>query len=765
MLLPALAFLAGVCTLQWCAELPPYYGYLLAVLALLLLRLPAFRYLSVFVLGFFWAALHAEAVLTTELDSSLERRTLLVEGTILDLPRHLPGRRIRFPLYIERLEAGAGWEDFGATARISWYETDNVPAPGERWQLAVRLKRPHGFANPGGFDYERWLFQQRVRATGYVRQDVRNRRISAGGVSVVNGLRYRLMAFHDSLDKGGTALSLVRALTIGDRSAVSPQQWDLLRATGTSHLMAISGLHISLVAAMVFWVASHLWRRSAWLTERIPAVKAAALYALAAAVLYALLSGFSIPTRRAVIMLGVVMLAIASGRYASLPQVLCLAVFATLLIDPMSVLAAGWWLSFWAVTVIAWFVTGRIGRRGRAQKWVFMHVALAICMFPMSLVFFQQASLTAPLANIIAVPWVGMLVVPLAMLGTLLFFLSEDAAGLLFRLSGWLLDVIWPWLDWLSRQEFTSWEQHQPVPWTLLPALAGLALLFMPRGMPGRWLGIMLLLPLFTVMPEVPEPGVARVTLLDVGQGLAAVVRTRHHTLVYDTGPGFGPAFDAGDSVLVPFLRQQGVHTLDVLVVSHGDNDHIGGAESLLRAYPAARIISSVPGEFPADRVSRCRQGQQWTWDGVEFLMLHPGPENVVAGNDGSCVLRVEAAGGNRLLLTGDIERAAEYRLLRSQADALSAAVLVVPHHGSKTSSLPEFIRAVAPEIAVFPAGHLNRFNFPDPKVMERYASAGAALYQTGESGAVTVELGGVATAPVVSRYRQERPRYWSPAD
>lgn len=765
MLLPALAFLAGVCTLQWCAELPPGYSYILAVISLLLLRLPFFRYLAIFVLGFFWAAFRAEAVLATQLDSRLERRTLLVEGTVLELPRQLTGGRIRFPFHVERLDAGAGWVDFGARVRLSCYHTDIAPAPGERWQLAVRLKRPHGFANPGGFDYERWLFEQRIRATGYVRKDVRNQRIAAGEVSVIRDLRHRLMAFHDGLDEGGTALSLVRALTIGDRSAIVPDQWDRLRATGTSHLMAISGLHISLVAAMVFWLASHAWRRSGRLTEYIPARKAAAMFALVAALLYALLAGFSIPTRRAVIMVGVMMLAVASGRYSSLLQVLCLAVFATLLIDPLSVLAAGWWLSFWAVTVIAWLVTGRIGREGFAQKWIFMHVVLAISMAPLLLVFFQQASLTAPLANIVAVPWVGMLVVPLAMFGTLLFTVSEDAAGLLFELSGWLLDLVWPWLDWLASLDFTSWYQHQPIPWTLLPALAGLALLFVPRGMPGRWLGLLLLLPLFVITPLWPGPGAARVTLLDVGQGLAAVVQTQNHTLVYDTGPGFGPAFDAGRSVLVPFLRRQGVRALDMLIISHGDNDHIGGADSLLHAYSAASILSSVPEKLPDHAVHHCRQGQRWNWDGVEFLVLHPASATGLTGNNASCVLRIEAMGGYRLLLTGDIESAAELQLLSSRADVLPAEVLVVPHHGSKTSSLPAFIRAVAPEIAVFPAGHLNRFHFPDRDVVARYDAAGATRYQTGESGAVGIDLAADSTDPVVSRYREENPRYWSPQD
>lgn len=762
MLLPALAFLAGVYTLQWCAALPPAYSYALAGVALLLLWSRSLRLVAVFVLGFFWAALRAEAVLGTELPGHLERQTLVVEGKVLDLPRRLSDRGVRFLFFVERLDAGAGWVDFGARVRLGWYETGVLPAPGERWQLVVRLKRPHGFANPGGFDYEQWLFQRRIRATGYVRSDARNQPLTAAELSVISALRFRLLAFYDGLEADGSALAMIRALTIGDRGAIAPAQWEVLRLTGTSHLMAISGLHVSLVAGLVFWLFRTAWSRIARFTERVPARKAAALGAIMAALLYALLAGFSIPTRRAVIMLTVVMLAIVTGRHATLLQMLGLAAFATLLIDPLSVLSAGWWLSFWAVTIIAWFASGRHGRTGLMRQWVFMHVVLAICMAPVLLAFFQQASLIAPLANILAVPWVGMLVVPVAMLGTLLFTVSEGAGGWLIALSGRLLEILWPWLEWLAGLDFASWHQHQPAAWTLLPALAGLAILFVPRGVPGRWPGILLLLPLFVVRPEQPGWGDARLTLLDVGQGLAAVIQTGNHVLVYDTGPRFSDTFDTGGSVVVPFLRYQGVRELDMLVISHGDNDHIGGAASLLRVYPAGRIISSVPDRLPDYAATRCHQGEQWRWDGVDFSILHPREAGGQTGNDASCVLRVMTRGGHRLLLTGDIEAVAERILVRDQPARLEADVLVVPHHGSRTSSSPEFIQAVDPDIAVVPAGHLNRYNFPGQDVVARYVAAGARVFQTGRSGAITIELPAADAGPVLSRYRESRPRYWS---
>lgn len=770
MLIISLAFLAGVLVLQWCPWLPPAWSYAAAVTLLPLLRLKPARLFVVFVLGFFWAALRAEYALYPALPAELEGKTLIMKGRVLEMPRQLSARQLRFLFKAEQLEIGNRRISFPAKVRLDWYGTAMHPQAGERWQFAVRLKRPHGFANPGGFDYERWLFQQGIRATGYVRKDLQhNRRLTAAYLSPISRLRNHLASAFEILQsdagQNSTALPLIRALTIGDRSAMDAGQWQVLRATGTSHLMAISGLHISLVAGLVFWLACRVWSRCGNLAEWLPARKAAAIAALVAALLYALLSGFGIPARRAFVMVSVITLALVSDRYASFHQALGLAVLATLLVDPLSVLSAGWWLSFWAVSVIAYMSGGRHGQQSIAQKWLNMHAILAIALLPLLLVFFQQASLIAPLANMVAVPWVSFVVIPVALTGTAVFSLHETAGEQVLVFAAWLLELIWPLLRWLSDFEFAQWQQHEPLPWTLLPAIIGVLVIFMPRGLPARWTGVLLLLPLYIVRPATPGPGEARVTVLDVGQGLSVVVQTQHHLLVFDAGPRFSQSFDTGQAVVVPFLRHQGVRQLDTLVVSHGDNDHIGGVNSLLAAYPAARILSSVPGEITARHAHRCYRGQQWQWDGVHFEILHPAGDNGMTGNNASCVLRIETVDGKAALLTGDIERAAEQRLLQPVPNRLAADVLVVPHHGSKTSSSEAFVEAVDPVVALVPAGYRNRYGFPGTEITSRYTDRQIRVEQTGLGGALAVSLGNEPGVLEIQRYRESRVRYWQPGN
>jgi competence protein ComEC len=770
MLLISLAFLAGVLVLQWCPWLPPVWTYPVMVLVLPLLRVKVTRLPAVLIIGFLWAALRAEFALYPLLPAEIEGKTVILEGKVLEMPRQMSARQLRFLFAAERLDSGKGWTDFPAKVRLDGYGTGLNPVAGERWQFAVRLKRPHGFSNPGGFDYERWLFQQRIRATGYIRKDPQsNRRLSVDSTLPIAHLRNQLLSAFDVMqrepDKNSTSLPMIAALTIGDRSSFTAAQWEVLRATGTSHLMAISGLHISLVAGLVFWLAYRLWLRCGTVTERIPAKKAAAVTGLLIALLYALLSGFGIPVRRAFVMVSVLTLALVSDRCASFQQALGLAVLVTMIIDPLSALAAGWWLSFWAVTVIAYMVSGRYGQQSIPQRWMNLHVVLAFSMLPLLLLFFQQASLIAPFANIVAVPWVSFVVVPVALIGTLVFALNEATGEWLLELAGLLLDVIWPLLQWMSGLEFSQWHQHEPLAWTLLPAIFGVFILFMPRGLPTRWLGVLLLLPLFLVKPATPGQGEALVTVLDVGQGLSTVVQTRQHVLVYDTGPRFSDSFDTGQAVVVPYLRHRGIRRLNTLIVSHGDNDHIGGVNSLLAAYPAARIISSVPDEISAAHASACRRGQQWNWDGVHFEILNPAENSNLTGNNASCVLRIEAAGGQSALLTGDIERKAEQQLLESVAARLAVDVLVVPHHGSKTSSGPAFVEAVNPALALIPSGYRNRYGFPKTEILDRYAGIHATVEQTGLSGALSVMLAKDTDVLEIQRYRDSKLRYWHPGN
>ncbi len=754
-------FVLGICTIRWLSTLPALTAVLALVPALYLLRMPRLRAVSMLLLGFSWSVLTATLVQTPSLDRDVEGHTVLVEGKVVSIPGQHAGPVQRFIFHVDRLNDGAGWHTFNGKVRLGWYGDRGAPGAGEHWQLAVRLKRPYGLANPGGFDYERWLFQQRIRATGYVREDARNRRLSNGWLSPLE--RYRNRLIHVFARQGGTPGSgFLKALTVGERNAISAAQWQVLNATGTSHLMAISGLHISLVAGLVFWLVRRGWSHCGQLAGRLPAPRAAAVSAMLAALLYALLAGFGIPARRALVMVSVLMLAILSDRHASFPQVICLAVLFTLVLDPLSVLSAGWWLSFQAVIIIAWLATGRYGTQGRGRRHVLMHLALAFCMAPVLLLFFQQASLLAPLANAVAVPFVGLLIVPLGLLGCILFAVNEALGARLLGLATGMLDLAWPMLQWLAGTGFAAWSRHQPLAWTLPPACAGLAILFMPRGVPGRWLSSVLLLPVLLVRPPAPRPGDAWITLLDVGQGLAAVVQTARHALVYDAGPRFSPEFDTGQAVVVPFLRRQGIARLDGLVVSHGDNDHIGGAASLLAAYPPAAVFSSVPEQLPGTDARYCQTGQHWQWDGVRFTILHPDPADGLAGNNASCVLRIEAAGGQRLLLPGDIEQAAEQRLVEEQRGLLPAQVLVAPHHGSNTSSSSAFIAAVNPDVVIFPAAWLNRYRFPKREVVQRYRASGALLFETGRCGALSVRLSSDTEQPVIASWRDRYRHVWS---
>jgi competence protein ComEC len=760
MIAKTLAFLAGALALQYLPGLPPAWSVAAAVPAIAGLFWPAARLSALFALGFLWAALQAQQVQQSILDPRLEGRPLLVEGTVADIPRQFSDKDIRFLLHVERASDADTAQAFTGTIRLSWYRTDQRPALGERWQLAVKLKRPHGYANPGGFDYERWLFQQRISATGYVRKDARNRRLAADAAGFMASLRRYIASRFDALDSGSGSLPLIRALTIGERGTLTPAHWDTLRATGTSHLMAISGLHISLVAGLVFGLVRLAWSRMGTLAEILPAPRAAAVAALLAAALYAGLAGLGIPTRRALVMVAVAMLAIWAGKQTRPAQVLCLAALAVVLVDPLALLAAGWWLSFWAVTLILYTTAGRLGGAGVWRKWCQVHMVLAVSLLPVLLVFFQQTSLVSPLANVAAVPWVSLLVVPTALTGTLMLAVSEPAGSALLALAAWFMDLLWPLLARLGDWGPALLHWHQPVWWTLLPATAGILLLFAPRGIPGRGFGLLLMLPMIAVKPPGPGPGEAWVTLLDVGQGLSTVVRTRRHTLVYDAGPRYSPSFDTGTAVVVPYLRSRGIRHIDRLVVSHGDNDHVGGVASLLDELSVARLSAGVPEAIKARTATPCRRGEHWNWDGVGFAVLHPGEGRRRKGNNASCVIRITAAGGQRILLTGDIESSAEQALLGTHAGQLRAEVLVVPHHGSLTSSSGPFIEAVSPDTVLFPVGYRNRYGFPRQKVVDRYRSLGAGLFDTASHGAVSIRLGS-GRRPVISAYRCAWPRYW----
>jgi competence protein ComEC len=761
MRLGTIAFLLGIVLVQRLCTLPDLlWCWLLVPLGPLLLYLPRVRCAGLLLAGVLWATLNAHWILDTVLDPGVEGKDVVVVGVVSSLPEVM-ARRTRFLMDVDTLSRLGRPIPFRARVRLNWYGRPPRLSAGDVWRLKVRLKRPRGYMNPGGFDYEGWLFQHRIRATGYVRDDSSNRRLDVRHRPIAR-LRDRLARAVAGALHGSPYTGIVSALTVGDRHGISAEQWQVFNATGTTHLMAISGLHIGLVAGIVFFIVERLW---AWTVVPLwpwPSPKVAAVAAMTGALCYAALAGFSVPTVRAVVMLSVVMAALLRQSHHAPSQILAAALFLVLLVDPLAVMGVGVWLSFFAVAVILYGMTGRVSGRGLWWKWGRMQWLVALGLAPLLLLFFRHSSLSAPVANLVAVPWVSFAVVPPALVGLCLHGLAPGAGDVCLRAADAAFGLLWPLLHWLSRHDPGITLCHAPAWWTALTAGAGTLLLLAPRGLPGRYLGVMLVAPLFLVQPPAPPPGRVWFTLLDVGQGLSAVVRTHSHTLVYDTGPRLSDRFDTGAAVVVPFLHAKGVAFLDTLVVSHGDNDHIGGARSILRTMDVGRVLTSVPDRFSVPRVRHCSDRQAWSWDGVDFRILNPPPVSPLTGNNASCVLRVEDAAGHAVLLTGDIEGPTERFLVKNRAFAVAADIVTVPHHGSDTSSSDVFVNAVNPRYALFPVGYRNRYGFPKPDVVARYREEGAELYGTDRSGAITFHIGAEPVIPPPRLYRRDARRYWN---
>jgi competence protein ComEC len=576
----------------------------------------------------------------------------------------------------------------------------------------------------------------------------------------------------DATLAGAPYAGVLSALAIGDQSSIPQHQWQVFTRTGVNHLMSISGLHITMLASVGFALTYWLWRRSVRLTLWLPARKAAALIALLVALSYALLSGFGVPAPRTVYMVGAVAAALWLNRNFSLGQILSIALLGVLIPDPWAVLSPGFWLSFGAVALILYVSAHRIARSHWLREYAVVQWAMTIGLTPMLLGLFQQVSLVSPIANAFAIPLVSLIVVPLALLG----------AVLPWDVPLWLAHLVMQFtmtiLEWLNDLPQAVWTQHAPPAWSVVAGMLGVLLILAPRGIPARWLGIVLMLPMFLNSPAPPAADTLRMIIFDVGQGLAVGVQTQHHALLFDTGPDFSGDADSGNRIIVPTLRALGISRLDGLILSHDDLDHTGGTASVEQAMPIQWIASSLPDDSPLlqdfphqlNQASaemkgsrHCSDGDHWNWDGVNFEILHPA-SNVdtsikLHDNDLSCVLRI-SIGGQHILLVGDIEKKSEQRLLENHAAQLPAGLLVVPHHGSKSSSTPEFVAAVLPDYAVFTTGYRNRYGHPKAEVVQRYADSGAELLRSDEDGAVLVEMN--AQGLSVERYRKTHKHYWT---
>ncbi|WP_207286277.1 DNA internalization-related competence protein ComEC/Rec2 [Pseudomonas sp. FW300-N2A2] len=731
-----MALALGLLALRFLPVLPPVWLWLvLPVTGLMALPFRTYP-LAFFLFGISWAGANAQWALDDRLSANLDGETRWVEGRVTGLPQNNDGV-VRFELADVRSRQAR----VPQRMRLAWYDGPPVNS-GERWRLAVKLKRPAGLLNPHAFDYDAWLLAQRIGATGTIKD---GERLREARWAWRDSIRQRLQ----TVDAQGRTGALI-ALVLGDGAGLSREDWQVLQDTGTVHLLVISGQHIGLLAGVVYLLIAGLARYGLW-PNRLPWLPWACALAFAAALGYGLLAGFEVPVRRACVMIGLVLLWRLRFRHLGAWWPLLLALNAVLLLDPLASLQPGFWLSFAAVAVLIFTFGGRLGPWRWWQTWTRAQWLIAIGLGPLLLVLGLPISLSGPVANLLAVPWISLLVLPPALLGTLLLPLPYVGEGLLW-LAGGLIDWLFKGLGLMAGQ-LPAWVPVA-IPlsiWAL--GMLGAFLLLMPRGVPLRPLGWpLLLLLVFPPRPLLPE-GIAEVWQLDVGQGLAILVRTRHHTLLYDTGPRFGD-FDLGERVVLPALRKLGVSELDLMLISHADADHAGGARAVANGLPIKLVLSGDPLALPAElHADACESGQQWTWDGVRF-QLWQWP-SAMDRNQKSCVLQIEA-NGERLLLTGDIDSAAERALLDSPL-AVPTDWLQAPHHGSRSSSSMALLTALQPKAVLISRGNGNSFGHPHPTVMARYKKRGMEIHDSAEQGAIRLHLGRFHPPWTM---RQER-RFW----
>ncbi|MBL4820954.1 MAG: DNA internalization-related competence protein ComEC/Rec2 [Gammaproteobacteria bacterium] len=766
------AFATGVIAVGFFHTLPGLDILLLFLLILLLLLfigqkksarpLLLFAGISLlFLAGVAWHVANAQQRLQQRLPLELEGVDFMVTGYVASLPE-TRGITRQFRFFIETGPV----EYLGQKILLNYYGSKIIDAR-QRWKFQVRLKRPHGFANPGTFDYEAWLFQQGISGKGYVRENSANQFLGEGGFSVL-GIRDDLRTQIVNLTAGFEQQAIILALTLGDRSLISNHQWQVFTDSGTNHLVVVSGLHIGFVAGLFYLSGCFLWRLMPITALRFPAQKAGALSALAGACIYSLGAGFSLPTQRALVMVAVFMLA----KLLALPQApsfsLLLALVVVLLLDPFAALGAGFWLSFLAVAGLLLVFAGefQVGPESTSgklwRKWGKSQLVVFIALLMPLTIWLGEFSLVSPIANIVAIPLVSWLIVPLCLLGTVVMGIWPDLGGLLFYCSDTLLGIMFVGLEWIANNNWSpgSWRVSVDFRLILLFSAVGCLLMLLPAFGSYRLLGMLLLMPLIFPRPDSRSNDVLELHVLDVGQGLAIIIRTANHVLVYDTGASFVGGFDSGAAIVGPVLTSMGITEVDLLIVSHADNDHAGGVHGLVQNIAVKNILTSIPESDPLVNAQPCRAGQKWSWDRVRFNILHPENPSGLSANNGSCVLQIQM-GGHSILLPGDIEAPMEQRLLRQTKATLAGDILVAAHHGSNTSSTARLVNALQPQVVIFSAGYRSQFGHPTEAVQSRFRGIGSRLFNTSAAGMISVYLEqGIAQARV-ELYREQRPKYW----
>jgi competence protein ComEC len=759
----AVALLAGALAVQACAKLPPIgFDVALAGAAILAMRFPRARLAAAFAIGFAWCAWRAAAALDARLPVALEGRDLDIVGLVDELPL-TRGGATSATVRVEHASLEGAEVGLHGRMRIAWHRAPpDALAACSRWRLRVRAKRPRGLVNPGGFDAERSALEHGIVATGYVRDEGPNVREGASALCV-DALREQLAREIDRRVSDPHDAAHVRAFAIGDTRGLDDDDWQVARINGVPHLIAISGFHVGVAAAfgaLLVRLLGFLFPR--WLL-RLPLSAVALPAALATGIFYGILAGGSLPTLRTLLMIATAATARLGRRAGSAPQALALAVTAIVVADPLAVLSAGFWLSFVGVAfLLACLAQGR-GVFGFARELAIGQIVMSIALLPLTIWFFGEASLAGAISNLVAVPFVSFVIVPLCLLALLALLTLPLAAKPLLVAAASCAHLQWQLFERIAALPGAHLYLPESGPLALVMAMLGAAWLLSPRGVPARALAPLLFLPIVLPAEAPPASGTFATTFIDVGQGLSVLVRTRTHALLYDAGARYPSEFDLGKAAVLPTLHAFGVSRLDRIVISHGDNDHAGGAAAVAGAFPDADLVGGEPGRSRL-ALRQCIAGESWTWDGIRFRMLSPQPEALGRSdprgdNDRSCVLLVEGEDG-RLLLPGDASAHVEPRILAALDRDDTPLVLGVAHHGSRSASSAPFIAALKPALAIVSAGWRNRFGHPHPEVVERFRDAQVPLRDTAIDGALTItfEPGGT---PLIRAERERRHRYW----
>jgi competence protein ComEC len=770
------SFLLGTLIIQFLPQLPAsiWIGLFLSIsifLGTLSNKKPisrVFLITSALLAGLLLSSVVAKNQLDKRIPQKWEGQDIILQGQVKGIPNNKKdGTRFRFTINQAALKTKPEEKiALKGIVRLGWYQSRQIINADETWKLVVRMKRPSGFLNPGGFDYEKWLFTERISATGYIREEPEiNQRLKSPPWWSVDHLRQTI---HQKIQTGvedKASAAILSALIVAVRTKFDDKQWKLLQQTGTSHLVAISGLHIAVVAGFAFLPIMLIWGLFPSLNEKIPLQVAGALTGVVFATAHAMLAGFTLPTQRALLMVVVALLALLVRKNYQPSSILAVVVIAVLLLDPLAGMTVSFWLSFLAVAMILVFIKRQIDKpKSKIMGLVKLQIFLSLGMLPLTLFFFGSASLLSPVANLIAIPWVSLVVVPLSLIALVFMPISTVISNGILSVSALAIKWMFAGFELLANSPLANITVAEIPKSYLVIAFLGFLFMLFPKSFPAKWLGLIAILPALLFMPAKPKKGGFTFTLLDAGQGMASIVQTKNHTLIYDVGTRYSETYDIGKLVVVPYLKSKGVERVDSMMLSHNDIDHWGGAEAILKEFVVDEVISSDAKILGEKEVVICVKGQHWQWDGVNFEILSPPSITEVQfkkDNNKSCVLRVSNA-YHSVLLTGDIEKKTEKLLLKMIPRKLESEVFSVPHHGSKTSSTKAFLKAVSPKLALIPAGYRNRFGHPKNKVLKRYKKLEIAVMDTIESGAITVKFSNNEKEIEVNSYRERKKGFWS---